>query len=200
MAGGASLVSLALPRPPPKSDFKNDMHPPPASSSRCGFVLARLRLLHLRDEAGEEVMAVLGAGRGFRMILYGEDGPAFKRNAAIRAVEERHMCLDHAFGQARPLDGEAMVHGRDLDLAGREVLDRMIGAVMALMHLRRLGAERDRQHLMSEADAEERLAGLDELADLRNRIVAGRRRIAGAVRQEYAVGIEGENFFRSRGC
>ena len=34
----------------------------------------------------------------------------------------------------------------------------MIGAVMALMHLRGLAAERDAQHLVAEADAEHRHA------------------------------------------
>ena len=62
-------------------------------------------------------------------------------------------------GQTIAIDGEAVVHRHDLDLAGGEVLDRMIGAVMALMHLLGLAAERQRQHLMAEADAEHRDVG-----------------------------------------
>ena len=105
------------------------------------------------------------------------------------------MSLDHAFGQSGAVDGEAVVHRRDLDLAGGEILDRMIGAVMALMHFLRLGAERQRQHLVAEANAEDGLAGFDELPDLRHRIFPGRRRIARAVRQEHAVGIELQYLF-----
>ena len=39
----------------------------------------------------------------------------------------------------------------------------MIGAMMALMHLARSAAEREGEHLVAEADAEDRLAGVDEL-------------------------------------
>jgi hypothetical protein len=61
--------------------------------------------------------------------------------------------------------------------------------------LRRRGAERQRQHLVAEADAEHRLAGVDQLADLGHRVAAGRRRVAGAVRQEDAVGLHGQYVF-----
>src|SRR5437764_13434524 len=94
-----------------------------------------LRLFHFLDEAGEEIMTVLRAGRGFRVILHREDRLAVERQAAIRPVEQRDMGLDHPLGQAGAIDGEAVIHGSDLDLAGDKVLDRMIGAVMALMHL-----------------------------------------------------------------
>ena len=56
----------------------------------------------------------------------------------------------------RGIDRETVVHRDDLDLVGREILDRMIGAVMALSHFHRLGADRERHHLMAEADAEGR--------------------------------------------
>jgi hypothetical protein len=56
------------------------------------------------------------------------------------------------------VEREAVVHRRDLDLAGRHVLHRMIGAVMALMHLLRLAAHGDAEHLVAEADAECRRA------------------------------------------
>ena len=60
--------------------------------------------------------------------------------------------------QAVAIDGEAVIHRGDLDLAGGEVLHRMVRAVMALMHLARGAAEREPQHLMAEADAEHRQA------------------------------------------
>ena len=60
----------------------------------CNFCL-----LHRADEAGEEVVAVLRAGRGFRVILHRENRVALERQAAIRAVEERDMGFDDALGQ-----------------------------------------------------------------------------------------------------
>ncbi len=65
----------------------------------------------------------------------------------------------------------------------------MVGAAMALVHLRRARADGEAEQLVAEADAEQRLARLQQLADHRHRIVAGRRRIAGAVGEEDAVGL-----------
>ena len=83
--------------------------------------------------------------------------------------------------------GEAVVHGRDLHLVGGEVLHRVVRAVVALVHLVRLGAQRQRQHLVAEADAEHRQARVDQLLDLGHRVFAGGGRIARTVRQEHAV-------------
>src|SRR5205823_2106466 len=61
-------------------------------------------------------------------------------------------------------------------------------------------AERQRQQLVAEADAENRLARPDQLAQHRHGISSGRRRVAGAVRQEDAVGPTAQNILgRSRG-
>ena len=50
-----------------------------------------------------------------------------------------------------------------------------------------LRADREAEQLVAEADAEQRLAGLQHRPDHRHRIVAGRGRIAGAVGEEEAV-------------
>src|SRR6516162_7390118 len=100
-------------------------------------------------------MRIHGARRGFRVVLHREDGPALDANPAIRAVEERDVSLLHALRQRLAVDREAVIHRYDLDLAGFQVLDRMIGAVMALRHLSGLAAEREPQHLMAKADAED---------------------------------------------
>ena len=55
-----------------------------------------------------------------------------------------------------------------------------------------LAADREAEHLMAEADAEHRLV-LDQCADHRHRIFAGRCRIARAVGEENAVGLERQN-------
>ena len=71
------------------------------------------------------------------------------------------MSLLNAVGQRLRVDREAVVHRGDLDLAGGQVLDRVVGAVVALMHLHGLAAEGEAEHLVAEADAEGRHAGVD---------------------------------------
>ena len=55
--------------------------------------------------------------------------------------------------QAVALDDEAVVLAGDLDLAGREVFDRVVGAAMASA-FSRFGAQGAGQKLMPQADAE----------------------------------------------
>ena len=81
---------------------------------------------------------------------------------------------------------------------GGVVLDRVVRAVMALMHLGGGAAERQPEHLMAEADTEHRQARLDQLFDFRHGIGAGRRRIAGAVGQKHAVRLALENLLGTR--
>ena len=57
-----------------------------------------------------------------------------------------------------------MVLARDEHAAGGELLHRMIGAVVAELHLHRLGAAGEPEQLMAEADAEDRHVGLEQLA------------------------------------
>ena len=121
-------------------------------------------------------------------------------DAAVRAVEQRDVRLDHSGRQGLAVHGEAVVHRGDLDLAGGELLDRMVGAVMAVVHLDRARAERQRQHLVAEADAEDRHVGLRQhLLDHRHRVGAGRGRVAGTVGQEQAFGLVGEHVLGGRG-
>ncbi len=65
----------------------------------------------------------------------------------------------------------------------------MIGSVVALVHLCGLGAKRQGQHLVAQADAEHRLAAGDQLFDLRYGVFAGGGRVARAVGQQHAIGI-----------
>ena len=90
-------------------------------------------------------------------------------------------------GSDSRIDGEAVVLRGDLDLAGLELLDRMIGAAVAELQLVGLAAHRERQDLVAEADAEHRHVGLDQLARVVDR-VPEHGGIARAVAQEHAVG------------
>src|SRR5262249_3636245 len=121
-----------------------------------------LPLPHHPDEALEQVAAVARSGRGLRVVLHREHRPVLERDAAGRAVVQRDMGLDRVRRQGRAVDREAVVHRGDLDLAGGEVFHRMVGAVVALVHLAGLGADRDPEHLVTEADAEGRDAAVDD--------------------------------------
>jgi hypothetical protein len=47
----------------------------------------------------EQVVAVLRTGRGFGVVLHGEDGLALQRDAGVGAVEQRDVGFDHASGR-----------------------------------------------------------------------------------------------------
>src|SRR3954451_19816724 len=140
-------------------------------------------------------MRVARAGRGLGMILHREYRPAFELDAAIGAVEQRDMGLGCALWQGRLIHREAMVHRGDFDLSGGLVLDRMIGAMMALMHLRSLGSDREPEHLMAEANSKGRRTGVDDLLNHWHRVLAGFGGIAGTVRKENAVRLHRQNLF-----
>jgi hypothetical protein len=68
----------------------------------------------------------------------------------------------------------------------------MVRAVMAVVHLDRLRPQRQRQHLVAEADAEDGQVGVEHAADHRHGVAPRGRRIARAVRQEDAIGVLGQ--------
>ena len=69
----------------------------------------------------------------------------------------------------------------------------MVRAMMALMHLHGLAADREAEHLVAEANSECRRADVDDVLDDRHGVFSGRRRIAGAVGEKHAVGLERED-------
>ena len=91
---------------------------------------------------------------------------------------------------------EAVVHRGDLDEARRcapalaHALDGVVRAAVALMHLDRLRARGEREQLVAQTDAEQRHIGIEQRADHRHGIFAGRRRIARAVGEEHAVRLQ----------
>ena len=92
---------------------------------------------------------------------------------------------------------EAVVLRRDLDHAGTQVLDRVVGAAVAELELVGVQAERQSEELVAEADAEDgHLAqqardGLDG--------VGHGGRVAGAVAEEDAVGRQAQHLARAGG-
>src|SRR6202023_1719189 len=61
-------------------------------------------LAHQASEAAEQVVAVARAGRGLGVVLHREHRPVLERDAAVRAVEQRHMGLDRGRRQGGAID------------------------------------------------------------------------------------------------
>ena len=151
--------------------------------------LLALALVDHLDEAVEEIVAVGRAGRGLGVILHREGRLVGAAQALVGAVEQRDVRHLDVLGQRLGQDAEAVVLRGDLDLAGRQVLDRLVGAAMAALHLARLAAQRQRQDLVAEADAEQRHLLVEHALDRGHAVACRRRRIARAVGQEHAVGL-----------
>src|SRR5438477_11997387 len=132
-------------------------------------------------------MRVARAGRGLGMILHREYRPAFELDAAIGAVEQRDMGLGCALWQGRLIHREAMVHRGDFNLSGGLVLDRMLGAMMALMHLRSLGADLEPEHLVAEVNSKGRRTGIDDYLNHVHCVDASLAEDAASVERDHAV-------------
>ncbi len=91
----------------------------------------------------------------------------------------------------RAPDGEAVVLGGDLDPAGAQVLDRMVGAAVAEGQLEGLQADRPAEQLVAEADADDGPLA-DQLAHGVDDVVE-RRGVAGPVGEEDEVRIAREH-------
>ncbi len=157
-----------------------------------------LPVAHQVGEALEEVVRIAWSGRSFRVVLHREHRPVVERDAAVGIVEQRDVGLCHVVRQRGLVHREAVIHRGNLDLAGGDVFHRVVGAMVALVHLHGLAADGEAEHLMAEADAESRQARLDHLLDHRDRVFTGRGRIARAVRQEDAVRLHGQDILGRR--
>ena len=154
------------------------------------------------QEAVEEVAGVVRAGAGLRVVLdrrardvsqdQALDGAVVEVQVGELGVAEvglpanRLVALDRRLA-AGALDREAVVLRGDLDPAGLEVLDRVVGAAVPEGELEGLEAHRPAQQLMAEADAHHG-ALADELAHRVDHVVE-RRRVARAVGEEDQVGV-----------
>ena len=165
------------------------------------------------QEAVEEVAGVVRARAGLGVVLDGAAGDVLEHQALDRAVVEVQVGelggaeVGAPSAPARrprsgsppsgPADGEAVVLGGDVDPAGLEVLDRVVGAAVAEGELEGLEPDRPAEELVAEADADDRLLA-DDAADVVDDVVE-RRRVAGAVGEEDEVGVAREHLAR-RSC
>src|SRR5581483_12131210 len=118
-------------------------------------------------EAVEQVEGVMWARSGLGVVLHGGAGHVLELEALDRAVVEVDVAelgraevrlpADRLVGvdrlvAARPENGEAVVLARDLGPSRRQVLDRMVGAVVAEGELVGLEPDGAAQKLVAEAD------------------------------------------------
>ena len=132
------------------------------------------------------------------MVLYTEDGSVAERDAFKCAVEERHMCHLDIIRQRIGHDDESVVLTGNLDLAGLHVFNRMIGTSVAVMHFLSRRTQSQRQHLMAEADSEDRQPRFENRFDHRHGVFAGRGGITWPVREKDSIRFVPEYVFRRR--
>src|SRR5690348_10983460 len=107
----------------------------------------RAGLLHQGRETVEQVSDVERARARFGVPLETERWPIGQGKALQRTVEQRGMRDAYVRGQRGRVDREAMVLRSDQHSSVIVILDRMIGAVMAKLHLQRLAAQRQAHQL-----------------------------------------------------
>src|SRR5215472_7873297 len=130
----------------------------PAPMIRMLSMSARLGIAaHQPDKSFEQVMAVMWAGARLGVILHGKDRPADHPQPFVAVVEEREMRRLDVFRQALRVDDKPVILAGDLHLAGLQILDRVISAAVTTRHLAGSSAERQCQHLVTQADAKDGL-------------------------------------------
>src|SRR5438105_13703208 len=150
--------------------------------------------LHHVRELREQVVRIVRARRGFRVILHAEQGHLLVTHAFIGVIVQIHMRDFHVARRKRiGIYGKTMILRRDFHLLGQQIFHRMIRAVMAEFQLERFSAQSESAELVAKANPENRNLA-NELADGFNR-VANRLRIAGAIGKKNAVAFQVENIF-----
>src|SRR4051812_40670014 len=117
----------------------------PAPMMRMDLMSERLAsaAAHHLHELVEEVRHLARAGACLGVALEAVRGLVGELDALQRPVEERAVRGSHIRRQRLLVHGEAMVLAGDEDLAGGEVLHRMIRSVMAELHLGGLRPRRE---------------------------------------------------------
>ncbi len=95
------------------------------------------------------------------------------------------------------VDGEAVVVGGDLHPSGGPVEHGLVDAAVAVVELVGAVAQGPSEQLVAQADAEEGDAGVEHPAQQLD-LAHGRARVAGAVGEEHAVGVQGQDLGEGR--
>ena len=101
-------------------------------------------------------MAVLWTWAGFRVMLDAENRFARDPQPTIGAVKQAHMGFFNPVRQALTIHCKAVIHRDNFNFTRCVVLDRVVGAMMALVHFDGGSPQGQSQHLVAEANAEQR--------------------------------------------
>ena len=131
------------------------------------------------------------------MVLHRKRRQGLVMKALAGIVVQVHMRHSNLVLHRFHVHGKPMVLRCDLYLAGGQVHDRLVAAMMAELELVRPPAEGEAQKLLPQADPEDRLFA-EDLFYVLDRI-GDRLRISWTVRQEDTIGVHGEHFLRGHG-
>src|SRR5579872_7399719 len=151
-------------------------------------------LLHHLHKILEQIMRVMRPRRGLRVILHAEQrqismAQPFQRLVVQVDVRQFNFILR----QRIRIHREIMVVRRDLDLAGLQLLHRMVPTVMSELKLECFPTQRDAGELMSETYPKDRVPSQQSP----NRIdrIGTRLRIAGAIGEKYSIRFQRHYIF-----
>ena len=148
---------------------------------------------HQLNKSVEQIADVVRAGAGFRVTLKAECRRIGTGKPLQRTVEQRNMGAAQIGRQRRRIDRKAMILTGDRHPSAIQILDRVIGTVVAEFHFYGFGTRSQRKQLMTEADSKDRKLRRDQLSDCADRVIAGLR-VAGAVGKENSIWLECQNF------
>ena len=126
--------------------------------------------------------------RCFRVALKAEGGLVGALQALQGAVEQADVGGAQVGGKRRFIDGETVVLAGDADAACVQIFDRMVGTVVAELHLEGFGTAGQGHDLVAEANAEGGDACLNQLTRGSDGVVA-RLGVARAVGEEDPSGL-----------
>ncbi len=138
------------------------------------------------------------ARRGLGVVLHGEGRELLVAQALQGVVVQVDMGEFHCgVGDGVQVHREAVVLAGDLHPAGEAVFHGLIAAPVAELELKGLAPQGQAHELMPQADAEQGLLP-QAFAGIVDAVGHGRG-VAGAVAQDNAVGVKGQDVFRRGG-
>src|SRR5687768_5423633 len=114
----------------------------------------RLGIAHHLRESIEQIAYVVRPRAGLGMSLEAKRRSVRTGETLEGTVEERDVGGLQVGPDGGGIDGKPVVLAGDDDLAGFQVLHRVVGAVVAELHLQGLRARGEAHQLVAEADAE----------------------------------------------
>ena len=150
------------------------------------FILLGAILLNQFNKVVEQTGTIVRARARFGVTLEAEGRTVGAMDALERPIEQGDVGGTQALGQGLLVHRKAVVLGGDHHGVVVQTLHRVIGTVVAELHLDGLGAGGQAQQLVAQADTEHRGAGIKESLDSFDGVVA-RLGVAGAVGEEDAI-------------